>query len=152
MRNQHFSKPKNTKKTISRVLGYMGAHKFLLFVVVLMLLLSSLISVVGTSFLSVFLKSYVQPSIGKEWSDVVWFIGAPILTVGIFYLLGVLASYLQSLIMVHISAKMLKKVRDDMFTHMETLPISYFDTHSNGELMSRYTNDVDTLRNVMTNG
>ncbi|MBQ8881861.1 MAG: ABC transporter ATP-binding protein [Clostridia bacterium] len=152
IRNAKFAKPKNTKKTAKRLLSYVGAYKWLLLLVVFCIIISALVGVIGTSFMSVFLSQYVEPNIGKEWSDIVGYIATPIIVMGVFYLMGVLSSYLYSFIMITISSKMLKKIRDDMFVHMQTLPISFFDTHSNGELMSRYTNDTDTLREIMTHG
>lgn len=109
IRNAKFAKPKNTKKTAKRLLSYVGAYKWLLLLVVLCIIISALVGVIGTSFMSVFLSQYVEPNIGKEWSDIVGYIATPIIVMGVFYLMGVLSSYLYSFIMITISSKMLKR-------------------------------------------
>ncbi len=144
-----FAKPKNTKKTLGRLLGYMGRYKFLLLLVIVFILASSVVSILSSSFLSVFLANYVEPYIGKEWGAVVNQVVPPLVVMGIFFVFGAITTYSFNIIMTAISRNTLKKIRDDMFTHMQTLPLSYFDSHTHGELMSRYTNDVDAIRMLM---
>ncbi len=144
-----FAKPKNTKKTLGRLLGYMGKYKFLLLLVAVFILASSVVSILSSSFLSVFLSEYVKPYIGSEWGAVADKVVPPLVVMGIFFVFGALTSYAYNIIMTVISRNTLKKIRDDMFTHMQTLPLRYFDTHTHGELMSTYTNDVDAVRMLM---
>lgn len=151
-RNQKFAKPKNTGKTIKRLLGYMGKYKVAFFFVFLFIAVSALVSIAGTSFMSIFIDDYVAPNVSESMTDFVSIILPPLLVMGTFFLFGIITSFTYGYIMMLVSTSMLKRMRDDMFTHMETLPISYFDKHTHGELMSRYTNDVDTLREVMSNG
>lgn len=152
IRNAKFAKPKNAGKTIKRLLGYMGKYKLAFALVFIFIALSALVSVASSSFLSLYLEKFVKENLGATWATFVGAISKPLIVMAIFFLGGVLLSFTYSYIMMLISTSMLKRIRDDMFTHMQTLPISYFDTHTHGELMSRYTNDTDTLREVMSNG
>ena len=149
-RGMKFAKPQNTKKTIGRLLGYIGKYKFLLLIVLACLLLSSAVSILSSSFLSYYLDGYVLPNLNKEWAEVLGIIAPPLIFIGVFFVCGALSNYASTMILAVISKNTLKKIRDDMFAHMQTLPISYFDKHTHGELMSRYTNDVDTVREVMS--
>ena len=151
VRNQKFSKPKNTKLTIKRLLAYIGKYKLAFLFVFIGIAISSVVSIVNTYFVSVLIDNYITPyATDHNWAGVVHELVKALLIVGSFYLMGVISTYVYNRLMVHISSGILNKIRDDMFTHMQTLPISYFDTHTHGELMSRYTNDVDTLREVMS--
>lgn len=151
VKNQKFSKPKNTKRTIKRLLGYIGKYKLAFLFVFLGIAISSVVSIVNTYFVSILIDKFIAPyAVDHNWAGVVRELVNALLIVGSFYLMGVISTYVYNRLMVHISCGILNKIRDDMFTHMQTLPISYFDTHTHGELMSRYTNDVDTLREVMS--
>ena len=142
-------KPKNVKKTIGRILGYMLEYKFQLIIVGVSLIISSLSSVVGIYFLKPIVNDYIVPFIGNKNPDLSGFVSM-LLLMSVIYLVGVVANYLSSRLMINISTGALRKIRVDMFTHMQTLPIKYFDTHTHGEIMSRYTNDVDTLREMIS--
>ncbi len=152
IRNAKFAKPKNVGKTVRRLIGYMGKYKAPFILVFILIAVSALVSIAGTSFLAIFLEKYVAANISADWNVFLKAITTPIVVMGTFFLLGVISSYVYSFIMMMVSSSMLTRIRDDMFTHMQTLPIAYFDKHTHGELMSRYTNDVDTLREVMSNG
>ena len=142
-------KPKNAGKIIKRLIKYMSMYKFQLIVVGVLIIISSSAAVAGTYFLKPVINNYIVPFIGNKNPDLSGFIS--ILTLmGAIYLTGVLASYLYARIMVNISTGTLKKMRTDLFSHMESLPIKYFDTHTHGELMSRFTNDIDTLREMIS--
>ena len=142
-------KPKNAGKIIKRLIKYMSMYKFQLIIVGVLIIISSSAAVAGTYFLKPVINDYIVPYIGNKDPDLSGFIS--ILTLmGAIYLTGVLASYLYARIMVNISTGTLKKMRTDLFSHMESLPIKYFDTHTHGELMSRFTNDKDTLREMIS--
>ena len=149
-RNLKFAKPKNTKKTIKRLLTYLSKYKIALAVVFLCIAISSLVSIANTYFVSMLIDDYIAPNIGK-WGEVAKKLLLAVSIMAIFYVSSIVATYAYNRIMVHISTRTLNKIRDDMFSHMQTLPIKYFDTHTHGELMSRYTNDVDTLSKVEGN-
>ena len=142
-------KPKNAGRIIKRLIKYMSMYKFQLIIVGILIIISSLAAVAGTYFLKPIINNYIVPFIGNKNPDLSGFIS--ILTLmGVIYLTGVLASYLYARIMINISTGTLKKMRTDLFSHMESLPIKYFDTQTHGELMSRFTNDIDTLREMIS--
>ena len=142
-------KPKDTKKTVKRLLTYVGSKKWQLILVVICIIITSVASLAGTYFLKPMIDEYIGPLIGSKNPDLSGF--ASMLTViGIIMMLGVITSYLQSRIMIGVTHSTLLKIRKDLFTHMQTLPIKYFDTHSHGEIMSCYTNDTDTLRQMIS--
>ncbi|MGI6123171.1 MAG: ABC transporter ATP-binding protein [Acetivibrionales bacterium] len=143
------AKPKNVGKILKRLLKYMSAYRYRLILVGVLIIISSLANIAGTYFLKPVINNYIVPFIGKENPDLLGLVS--ILTLmGSIYLLGVLASYLYARFMINISTGTLKRMRTDLFSHMESLPIKYFDTHTHGELMSRYTNDIDTLREMIS--
>ncbi len=150
-KNMKFGKPKNTGKTIKRLLGYMGRYKFALIAVALMIGCASLVSIASTYFASVLIDTYIKPNEGlNNWAEVYPELLKVVIVIGAVFLSGALLTYVYNRIMTHIGTRTLKRLRDDMFTHMQTLPISYFDTHTHGELMSRYTNDVDVVREMLS--
>ncbi len=144
-------KPKDAKKTLLRIFSYMGSYKLLLLLVVLFVIISAGADVAGTYFLKPVINEYIVPLIGQKNVDLSGFIKVIFLLIGI-YLTGALSSYAYNRIMLTISTKTLKKVRTDLFSAMQRLPIKFFDTHTHGELMSRFTNDTDTLRELVGNG
>ncbi len=144
-------KPKNAKKTLARILRYIGKQKWLLVLVVLFILISTLADVAGTYFLKPIINDYLVPLIGQKNVDLSGFIGMLCLMGGI-YLAGAFSSYAYNRIMLGISTRALKNVRTDLFSAMQKLPIKFFDTHTHGELMSRFTNDTDTLREIISMG
>ncbi len=148
-RNRGFSKPKNAKKTISRLLKYMGNYKFLWLVVLLCVLVSSGASVIGSYLIKPALNDYIIPMIGQQNPD---FSGFAKLILGVvcLFLLGVIASYCNSRLMIHISTSLLFRIRCDLFEKLEKLPVKFYDGRTHGELMSRFTNDTDTLREMMS--
>lgn len=122
-------------------------------IVVICIFLSVLASVRGTWFMQTLIDDYIGPlyqqvQSGKS-ADFNPLLGA-IAKVAVFYAIGVIAAYAQSRIMVNVTQGTLRNLRDRMFTHMESLPIKYFDTHSHGDIMSMYTNDIDTLRQMIS--
>lgn len=149
--NRPAAKPKNAGKTLSRVMKYMFAYKLQLAAVTAAIIVSSAANVAGTYFLKPIINQFIVPYIGSNNPDMTGFISM----IGILaavYALGVAATYAYNRLMLNISTGTLYKLRTDLFTHMESLPIKYFDTHTHGELMSRYTNDIDTLREMISHG
>lgn len=143
------AKPQNLGKTIKRILTYMGKYRGLLIVVMAMLVFSSLANVVGAYFMKPAINDYILPFIGKKNPDMSGLLNL-IIVIGSLYTAGALASYVYQRIMVTISSNTLTQIRQDMFSHMQKLPIRYFDTQTHGEIMSRYTNDVDSLRQLLS--
>ena len=152
-RPMRMAKPKSASKTFSRVLGYMFRQKWLLCVVLLLVLLSAGAGVAGTYFLKPILNDYIVPFIGKETTaaDLWPFVRMLMVMAGI-YLIGAFSGYFCNRIMIRISNQTLNSVRGDLFNSLQDLPISFFDAHTHGELMSRFTNDVDTLREAISQG
>lgn len=145
-------KPKNAFGAFKRILSYMAEYKALLLLVVVFIICSSLANVIGTSFLQKIIDNYLTPII-KDSGNAELYRGfmAVLGQMMLVYVIGALCTFGYSRIMLNISTKTLFKIRTDLFTHMETLPIKYFDTHTHGELMSRYTNDIDTIREMLSN-
>ncbi|WPC39423.1 ABC transporter ATP-binding protein [Clostridium sp. JS66] len=148
----HAKMSKNSLKTLKRLLAYViKEYKFLFLMVLATIIISSIANVVGTLFIKTLIDKYIVPLLNKSGADF-----APLLkmifTMALIYYVGVLATYAYSRMMIIISQGSLKRIRDDMFSHMETLNIKYFDTHAHGDLMSLYTNDTDTLRQMISQG
>lgn len=149
VRNKGFAKPKDAKKTIGRILQYMGKFKALWLVVFLCVIVSSGASVIGTYLIKPALNNYIIPMIGHQNPD---YSGFARLLIGVLVLFGfgVLAGWCNSRLMIYISTNLLFNVRCDLFNRLEKLPIRYYDAHTHGELMSRFTNDTDALREMMS--
>ena len=149
-RKQHVAmKPENTGKTIKRILEYLRPYKLQLILVMLLVIVSSAASIAGTYFLKPLFNIYIIPLIGKQNPDLSNFLEV-IGLMAVIYAVGAQAAYGYNRLMLNISAGTLYRIRTDMFRHMQSLPLKYFDTHTHGELMSRFTNDVDTLRNMLS--
>ncbi|MFA9423152.1 MAG: ABC transporter ATP-binding protein [Sedimentibacter sp.] len=146
-----FAKPKDVSKTLRRLLRYLLEYKFQLVFIVIAIIGSSLSGVAGTYLLKPIINDYIVPFIGKENPDLSGFMRMIGLMVAI-YSFGVICSYTYNRLMVNVSTGTMRRIRVDMFEHVENLPIKYFDTHTHGETMSRFTNDTDTLREMMSQG
>ena len=142
-------KPQNVGKTIKRIINYLTEYKGLLVAVVFCILFSSAAMIVGTGLLRPVLNDYIVPFIGQKNPNLTKFITLLCVMI-VVYVVGAVASYANSRIMLHISTKTLFKIRTELFSHLEKLPLKYFDTHTHGELMSRFTNDTDTLRDMLS--
>lgn len=143
-------KVENPGRLFMRLLAYiMKNYTVHCILVVICIFITVLASVQGTWFIQTLIDSYILPLIGQADPDFSGLLHA-IMRVAFFYLIGALASYIYTRIMVNVSQGTLKNLRDDMFTHMEELPIRYFDTHYHGDIMSTYTNDIDTLRQMIS--
>ena len=144
------AKIKNPMQTLKRLLGIiMKKYKFHMIFVFIFILLSVFANVQGTLFIQKLIDDYINPMIGQPNPDF-----TPLLTaiarVAVFYLLGAAASYAYSKIMIYVAQGTMRDIRCNIFSHMESLPIKYFDTHKHGDIMSVYTNDVDTLRQMIS--
>ena len=143
-------KSKNPMKILKRLLAYiMKRYKFRYMFVMVCIAISSVVQVIGTMFMKSLIDDYIVPMVDGRIATFQPLIEALLKIAGI-YLLGILCTYTYSVIMMYISQGVLKGIRDDMFAHMETLPIKYFDTHKHGDIMSHYTNDTDTLRQMVS--
>ena len=143
-------KVKNPGKLLARLMGYIFKNYAIhCFIVIICIFITVLASVQGTLFMQTLIDEYILPLMKQANPDFSG-LAAAIRRVAVFYLAGALAAYANSRIMVNVTQGTLRNLRNDMFTHMEELSIQYFDTHSHGDIMSNYTNDTDTLRQVIS--
>ena len=143
-------KAKNPLKTIQRILSYIrGMNRFRFIAVLVCIFISAIVSVIGSMFLQTLIDDYITPLLGAS-NPVFTGLLKAIGIMGLIYLAGIVSAFLQNWFMATVSQGVLKDIRDDMFTHMQTLPIRYFDTHTHGDTMSRYTNDTDTMRQLIS--
>lgn len=140
---------KMDKVTMNRLLSYLKEYKLRFTVVLICILISAVAGVAGSLFLQVVIDDYITPLLKTASPDFAGLFQA-VLTMAAIYLIGILATLFYNRTMVSISQGILKKIRDQMFSHMQRLPIRYFDTHTHGDVMSRYTNDTDTLRQMLS--
>ena len=149
-RMQGGTRIENPGKVFKRLMAYIFKNYGIHFIFVLVcIVLSVVASIQGTLFMQRLIDDYIMPMIGQETPDF-GNLFREIVRVAGFYLVGVAATYAYNRIMVTITQGTLKNLRDDLFEHMEKLPIKYFDTHSHGDIMSIYTNDIDTLRQMIS--
>ena len=124
-------------------------YPFHLIAVVILIILSSIANIQGTMFMQPLINDYILPMVRNHSTDFDPLLEA-ILKVARFYVIGIISTYIYNLLMVFVAQGTLKKLRNELFCHMEKLPIRYFDTHQHGNIMSVYTNDIDTLRQVLS--
>ena len=147
---QHaIQKPRNLMATLKRVFKYMREYRFLLLLAAILILMSSVAQIAGTFMLKPMIDTYIGPLIGKSNPDLSGFIAA-LLAMAAVYIIGAFATWAYNRILIKVSTGTLYKIRTELFSHMMTLPIKYFDTHTHGELMSRFTNDTDALRDMLS--
>ncbi|HPF86869.1 MAG TPA: ABC transporter ATP-binding protein [Candidatus Limiplasma sp.] len=150
MRPGAHGKPENLGKTIKRLMSYItGRYRALFIVVLVCILINAVTGVISTLFIRSLIDDYIAPLLLSDSPDFSGLLQA-ILTIGAICLAGVLALLFYSRFMVTIAQGVLKRVRDEMFAHMQTLPVKYFDSHTHGDIMSHYTNDTDTLRQMIS--
>lgn len=137
-----YKRPKDTKKTMKHLLVYLGFHKWSFVLVALLVFISAGANIMGTYLLKPVINRFIVPG------DTSGLIRA-VLGMGAMYLCGVLATFGYNRLMVITSQKVIREIRSDLFAHTQKLPLSYFDAHTHGELMSRFTNDVDTVQEAM---
>ena len=144
------NKKQSKAKTIKRLLKYVTkGYKFQLVVVLVSIIISALVGVLGVQFIKYLIDDFITPLLGQQNPDFTALLNV-IMVMGVVYLVGVIATYTYNRLMVNISQGVLNKIRGEMFNHMQKLPIRYFDSRSHGEIMSTYTNDVDTLRQMLS--
>ena len=143
-------KIKNPGKLFLRLMQFImknyGLHLVIVFICIIV---SVLANIQGTLFTQHLIDDYIMPMIKNRSSDYGPLLAA-ILRVAVFYLIGVACTFIYQKIMIYVSQGCIKQMRDDLFTHMQDLPIKYFDTHAHGDIMSVYTNDIDTLRQLIS--
>lgn len=137
-------RPKNTKKTLLHLLSYLGRHKISLFFITIFVCISAFAGIIGTYLLKPIVNDYILP---KDIPGLIRII----IFMGIIYAIGALSCLLYNKIMVHISQMVVSEIRNDLFEHTQKLPLNYFDTHTHGDLMSHFTNDVDTISEALNN-
>lgn len=135
--------------TIKRLLKYFDKYKFRFIFVLVCIVISAAASVGGSLFIQVLIDKYITPMLLNPNPSYDGLFSA-ISKMALLYITGVLSSFAYSRIMVYIAQGILKTIRDDMFTHMQSLPVRYFDTNTFGDVMSRFTNDTDTLRQMIS--
>ena len=136
-------------QVVKRLLSYLGQYKLRFCLVLICIVLSALTSVASSLYLETLIDDYITPLL-VEASPVFTALLRSLMVMGCIYLSGVIATLLYNRLMVAIAQGILKNIRDEMFVHMQTLPIRYFDTHTHGDIMSHYTNDTDTLRQMIS--
>lgn len=139
-----YARPKNKKKTIRQLLHYMGIYKWSMVLVALLVCISSMANIMGTYLLKPVINNYILPG------DIPGLLGM-VFSMALMYGCGALATLGYNQLMVHTCQKIVGRIRRDLFAHTQKLPLSYFDAHTHGELMSRFTNDVDTLTEALNN-
>ena len=142
-------KAKDPKKTILRILKYMLQYKLTIFFVLLCILTTALVSAINSTALGDLVDDYILPMVrtgSTDFSPIFRFL----VGLACVFFVGMLASFLQSFLMVRVTQGIQKQLRNDMFTKMQTLPLRYFDSNTAGNIMSRYTGDIDTLRQMIS--
>lgn len=137
-------KPKNIKQTLLRLWSYLNKYKILLFIVFILVIVNTLSTLLGSYMLRPLVNNYIEKGnlVGLAKGLVV---------MALIYLIGVIATYFQARVMIGISQKTIYDLRTDLFDKMQHLPVKYFDTNTHGDLMSRFTNDVDTVSDALNN-
>ena len=147
--NKKPSRPQVNPNTLKRLLGYLSVYKTRVVLVIICILLSAIANVMSSLFIQRLIDDYISPLL-LEANPVFDALFRAIVQMACIYVIGILASLIYNRTMAIISQGILKKIRDDMFAHMQTLPIKYFDTHTHGDVMSHYTNDTDALRQMLS--
>ena len=143
-------KSKDPVKTLKRLLAFiMKRYKFRYMIVMVCIFISSIVQVIGTMFMKSLIDDYIVPMVDGRIQTFQPLIEA-LTTIACVYVIGIICTYSYNIIMMYVAQGVLKDIRDEMFAHMETLPIKYFDTHQHGDIMSHFTNDTDTLRQMVS--
>lgn len=140
----------NPGKVFKRIIGFVAKNYLLQCIVVLVCIVLTVFSTIqGTMFTKTLIDQYIMPLMQQIVPDYTQLLHA-IIRVACFYAVGVIAAYVNTRMMVYVTQGTMRSLRDEIFVHMESLPIKYFDTHAHGDIMSIYTNDVDTLRQMIS--
>lgn len=143
-------KPKNTKETLQRLFGYIKKDKWKLILVFVCVIVSAATNLAGSYMLRPIINTYIAPENGAGKGNVAGLLGALALMFAV-YMFGIASTYLQHRIMIGVSQGALNTLRNDLFCKMQKLPVRFFDTNNHGEIMSRFTNDVDTIGEMLNN-
>ncbi|WP_394523954.1 ABC transporter ATP-binding protein [Lacrimispora sp. JR3] len=144
MKHVKIVKPKNAKKTLIQLLGYIGHYKFSVVLIAIFVCISALAGIMGTYLLKPAINNYIIPG---DIPGLIRMIGV----MGLVYLAGAFCCLFYNRMMVHVSQQVVGEIRKDLFQSTQKLPLNYFDTHTHGELMSHFTNDVDTISEALNN-
>lgn len=147
-RNGKVSKPKNTKATILRLAGYISEDKLKLVIVVFFVILTAITTLAGSYMLRPIINNLIK---AKDAKSAISQLAHSLILMGSIYLIGSIATYTQQRIMIGISQKAVYRIRKELFEKVEDLPVRFYDTNNHGDLMSRFTNDVDTVGEVLNN-
>lgn len=139
-----YKRPKDTKKTLKHLFAYLGMHKWAFLSVAVLVFISAGANIMGTYLIKPVVNKFITPG------DMQGLFKA-VAGMGIMYLCGAMATLFYNRLMVKTSQKVIQEIRKDLFNHTQKLPLKYFDAHTHGELMSRFTNDVDTVQEAMNN-
>lgn len=139
-----YKRPKDTKKTLKHLFAYLGMHKWAFLSVAVLVFISAGANIMGTYLIKPVVNKFITPG------DMHGLFKA-VAGMGIMYLCGAMATLFYNRLMVKTSQKVIEEIRKDLFNHTQKLPLKYFDAHTHGELMSRFTNDVDTVQEAMNN-
>lgn len=139
-----YKRPKNTKKTLLHLMKYLGLHKWMFMLVALLVFVSAGANIMGTYLLKPVINKFILP--GNREGLLLAVAG-----MAVMYICGALATLGYNQLMIRSAQKVVKEIRSDLFAHVQKLPLKYFDAHTHGELMSRFTNDVDTVQEAMNN-
>ena len=139
-----YKRPKDTKKTLKHLFAYLGMHKWAFLSVAVLVFISAGANIMGTYLIKSVVNKFITPG------DMHGLFKA-VAGMGIMYLCGAMATLFYNRLMVKTSQKVIQEIRNDLFNHTQKLPLKYFDAHTHGELMSRFTNDVDTVQEAMNN-
>ncbi len=142
-------KPKNTKDTIKRLWSYISRYKLLLLLVLICMMCSTAASLVGGYILRPVINTVADSSVSAE--DRLSHLGAMLAILALVYVVGVISTYMQARLMMTVSQNSMEKLRNDLFKKLQTLPVRYFDNNTTGELMSRFTNDIDNIDMMINN-
>ena len=140
--------PKNSRETIRRLLSYLNGYKLHMGLAFFCVIVNTVATLTGSYMLRPIINKYIAPMDGSRGS--VGGLAASLVFMAAIYFVGVVANYAQSRVMLTVAQNALQKIRDELFTKMQKLPVRFYDTNNNGDLMSRFTNDVDTVGQMLS--
>ncbi|MEY8352091.1 ABC transporter ATP-binding protein [Lachnospiraceae bacterium 54-53] len=144
MKNTGHARPKDTKKTMGKLLRYIGHYKISMLFIAILVSISAFSGIMGTYLLKPVINEYILPGNIPGLVRMIFLMG-------LIYLAGAISCLLYSRMMVHVSQQVVSEIRIDLFRHTQKLSLNYFDTHTHGDLMSHFTNDVDTISEALNN-
>lgn len=144
IKSMNNARPKNTKKTIGKLLNYIGHYRWSILIIAILVAISGFAGIFGTYLLKPIINNYILPGNIPGLIQMIIFMA-------IMYFFGAFSCFLYTKIMVHVSQQIVSEIRMDLFQHTQKLPLKYFDTHTHGDLMSHFTNDVDTISEALNN-